>query len=177
VGGCLLSSARLRDLVHCLNSVGKTPVISGDHESKPRRALQRYYPWLVIGISFLTVGIAFGTRNAFAVFLIAVIEEFKWSRGLASGALMLGSVMWTVAAPVIGVLLDRFGPRIVLTAGSVIMASGFVISGSASSIVEFYLGMGIFMGVGFAALTMTSQATFLSNWLFASEAWLLQGSA
>jgi hypothetical protein len=103
VGGCLLSSARLRDLVHCLNSVGKTPVISGDHESKPRRALQRYYPWLVIGISFLTVGIAFGTRNAFAVFLIAVIEEFKWSRGLASGALMLGSVMWTLAAPVIGV--------------------------------------------------------------------------
>jgi hypothetical protein len=65
----------------------------------------------------------------------------------------------------------------VLTAGSVIMASGFVISGSASSIVEFYLGMGIFMGVGFAALTMTSQATFLSNWLFASEPWLLQGSA
>jgi sugar phosphate permease len=143
---------------------GKDAVISSDHESKPSRALQRYYPWLVIGISFLTVGIAFGTRNAFAVFLIAVIEEFKWSRGLASGALMLGSVMWTVAAPVIGVLLDRFGPRIVLTAGSVIMASGFVISGSASSIVEFYLGMGIFMGVGFAALTMTSQATFLSNW-------------
>jgi Na+/melibiose symporter-like transporter len=117
--------------------VGKTPLISSDYESKPSRALQRYYPWLVIGISFLTVGIAFRTRNALAVFLIAVIEDFKWSRGLASGALMLGSVMWTVAAPVIGILLDRFGPRIVLTAGSVIMAIGFVISGSASSIVEF----------------------------------------
>ena len=26
-----------------------------------------------------------GTRNAFAVFLIAVIEEFGWSRGLAFG--------------------------------------------------------------------------------------------
>jgi MFS family permease len=32
------------------------------------------------------------------------------------------------------------------------------------TVVEFYLGMGIFMGVGFAALPMTSQATFLSNW-------------
>lgn len=137
---------------------------SGDLDSKPSRALQRYYPWVVIGIAFLTVGVAFGTRNAFAVFLVAVIEEFKWSRGLASGALMLGSVMWTLAAPVIGVFLDRFGPRIVLSAGSIIMAIGFVITGSAYSIVEFYLGMGIFMGVGFAALTMTSQATFLSNW-------------
>jgi MFS family permease len=133
-------------------------------ESTPRRALQRYYPWVVIGIAFLTVGVAFGTRNAFAVFLIAVTEEFHWSRGLASGALMLGAVLWTLAAPVIGTLLDRFGPRVVLPGGSILMALGFVISGMAHSVVEFYIGMGVFMGIGFAALPMTSQATFLSNW-------------
>jgi MFS family permease len=133
-------------------------------ESTQSRVLQRYYPWVVIGIAFLTVGVAFGTRNAFAVFLIAVIEEFHWSRGLASGALMLGAVMWTLAAPVIGILLDRFGPRVVLPGGSILMALGFVISGMAHSVVEFYIGMGIFMGVGFTALPMTSQATFLSNW-------------
>jgi len=128
------------------------------------RALQRYYPWVVIGIAFLTVGVAFGARNAFAVFLIAVTEEFHWSRGLVSGALMLGSVMWTLTAPFVGVLLDRFGPRFVLTGGSLVMAAGFVVSGMAHSIAEFYLGMGVLMGIGFAALPMTSQATFLSNW-------------
>lgn len=133
-------------------------------ESIPRYALQRYYPWVVIGIAFLTVGLAFGARSAFAVFLIAVTEEFHWSRGLASGALMLGSVVWTLAGPVIGILLDRFGPWVVLTAGSIIMAIGFVVSGLAKTVAEFYLGMGIFVGLGFAALPMTSQATFLSNW-------------
>src|SRR5262252_1148493 len=138
-------------------SVSKIEIIPG-------RVLQRYYPWVVIAIAFLTVGVAFGARNAFAVFLVAVIEEFHWSRGLASGTLMLGSVMWTLAAPVIGILLDRFGPRIVLSGGAITMAAGFVISGMTHSILEFYLGMGIFMGIGFAALTMTSQATFLSNW-------------
>jgi len=50
----------------------------------PRRALQRFYPWVVIAIAFLTVAMAFGARNAFAVFLIAVIDEFRRSRGLAS---------------------------------------------------------------------------------------------
>ena len=114
------------------------------------RARQRYYPWVVIGIAFLTVAVAFGTRNAFAVFLVAVIEEFRWSRGLASGALMLGSVMWTLSAPVIGILLDRLGPRIVLPGGALVMATGFVISGLAHSLVAFYIGMGVFMGVGFA---------------------------
>jgi MFS family permease len=128
------------------------------------RALQRYYPWVVIGIAFLTVAVAFGARNAFAVFLVAVIDEFHWSRGLASGALMLGSVMWTLSAPLIGVLLDRLGPRIVMPGGAIIMAIGFVITGLGHTVVEYYIGMGVFMGVGFAALPMTSQATFLSNW-------------
>jgi sugar phosphate permease len=103
-------------------------------EITPSRALQRYYPWVVIGIAFLTVGVAFGARNAFAVFLVAVIEEFHWSRGLVSGALMLGSVLWTLSAPLIGMLLDRLGPRIVLSGGAIIMAIGFVISGFADSI-------------------------------------------
>lgn len=133
-------------------------------EAARHSALQRYYPWVVIGVAFLTVGVAFGARNAFALFLVAVAEEFRWSRGLASGALMLGSVMWSVSAPVIGTLLDRLGPRIVLPGGALLMATGFVISGMADSIFTFYLGMGVFMGVGFAALPMTSQATFMSNW-------------
>src|SRR5215510_5142941 len=119
----------------------------------PSRVLQRYYPWVVIAIAFLTVGVAFGARNAFAVFLVAVVEEFHWSPGLESGALMIGSVMWTLAAPVIGILLDRLGPRVVLPGGAIIMALGFIIGGMTHTIFEFYLGMGIFMGVGFAALT------------------------
>jgi MFS family permease len=77
---------------------------------------------------------------------------------------MLGSLLWTLSAPLIGILLDRFGPRIVLPGGAIIMAAGFVISGMADSVLEFYIGMGVFMGVGFAALPMTVQATFLSNW-------------
>lgn len=133
-------------------------------EIAPSVARQRYYPWVVIGIAFLTVAVAFGTRNAFAVFLVAVIDEFHWSRALASGALMLGSVIWTLSAPLIGIALDRFGPRIVLPVGALLMAFGFVISGIAHSAVEYYIGMGALMGIGFAALTMTSQATFLSNW-------------
>jgi MFS family permease len=133
-------------------------------EVTPSPVLQRYYPWVVIAIALLTVGVAFGARNAFAVFLVAVTEEFGWSRGLASGALMLGSVLWTLTAPIIGMLLDRLGPRIVLPGGAIIMALGFAVSGLARTVAEFYLGMGVLMGLGFAALPMTSQATFLANW-------------
>ena len=137
---------------------------TGEIALPPSRLVQRCYPWVVIGVAFFTVAVAFGARNAFAVFLIAVIEEFHWSRALASGALMLGSVVWTVAAPVIGNLLDRHGPRPVMTGGALLMAAGFIVSGLAHTAIEFYIGMGILVGAGFAALPMTSQATFLANW-------------
>ena len=60
-------------------------VSAKDIEIVLSRALQRYYPWVVIGIAFLTVGVAFGTRNAFAVFLVALIG-FRWSYPDLSGA-------------------------------------------------------------------------------------------
>ena len=66
--------------------------------------------------------------------------------------------MWTLSAPVIGFLLYRLGPRIVLPGGAIIMAIGFMVSGFVF-LGLFYIGMGVFMGVGFAAPPMTSQAT------------------
>ncbi len=122
------------------------------------------YPWLVLGISFMTVAAAFGCRSAFALFLVAVIEEFQWSRGLAAGALSAGSVAWTLSAPVWGQMLDRLGPRVVFPAGASLMAAGFVVSAMTENMWHYYLGMGLLVGLGFAALPMTAQATVVSNW-------------
>jgi len=122
------------------------------------------YPWVVVGVAFISVGAAFGTRAAFALFFVAVLEEFQWSRGLSAGVLTLGSVAWTLASPLIGYFLDRWGPRVVIPVGAFIMASGFVVSSMAQNVVQFYVGMGLLVGLGFAALPMTSQATIISNW-------------
>lgn len=125
---------------------------------------QACYPWVVVGVSFVTVGVAFGCRSSFAVFLVAVIEEFHWSRGVTAGALFLGAAVWSLAAPAIGVLFDRFGPRIVLPVGSTIMALGFVVSSTTQTTLHFYLGMGALMALGYAALPMSTHAIIISNW-------------
>ena len=126
--------------------------------------LNRVYPWVVLSISFMTVAAAFGCRAAFALFFVAVIEEFHWSRGLAAGALTLGSVAWTLSAPVWGRMLDRLGPRVVFPAGAGLMAAGFAVSSMTEAVWHYYLGMGLLVGLGFAALPMTSQATVITNW-------------
>ena len=54
-------------------------------EITPNRVLQRSYPWVVIAIAFLTVGIAFGARNA--------LQSF-WSRSSKS---FTGAADWRPA--------------------------------------------------------------------------------
>ncbi len=112
----------------------------------------------------MTVAAAFGCRGAFALFFVAVIEEFHWSRGLSAGALTLGSVAWTLSAPLWGQMLDRLGPRVVFPVGAGLMAAGFIVSAMTRHVWQYYLGMGLLVGLGFAALPMTSQATVISNW-------------
>lgn len=141
-----------------------TPSTADPGAARRTARLNRTYPWVIVGISCTTVAAAFGCRAAFALFFVAVIEEFQWSRGLSAGALTLGSVAWTLSAPVWGQMLDRLGPRVVFPAGAALMAAGFVVSGLAQTVVQFYLGMGLLVGLGFAALPMTSQATVISNW-------------
>ena len=128
------------------------------------RLIGRHYPWVVVGLSFLTVGVAFGCRASFAVFLIVIIQEFHWSRGATAGALLLGALVWSISAPFIGMLFDRYGPRVVLPAGSLIMAMGFLITSFTQTLLHFYIGIGVFMALGFAALPMSTHGIIISNW-------------
>ena len=128
------------------------------------RLIGRHYPWVVVGLSFLTVGVAFGCRSSFAVFLVAIIQEFHWSRGATAGALLLGALVWSISAPFIGMLFDRYGPRVVLPAGSLIMAMGFFITSFTQTLLHFYIGIGVFMALGFAALPMSTHGIIISNW-------------
>jgi MFS family permease len=128
------------------------------------RLIGRHYSWVVVGLSFLTVGVAFGCRSSFAVFLVAVIQEFHWSRGATAGALLLGALVWSLSAPFIGMLFDRFGPRVVLPAGSLIMAMGFFVTSFTQTLLHFYIGIGILMALGFAALPMSTHGIIISNW-------------
>lgn len=132
--------------------------------NRGRRRRGIYYPWSIVGLSFLTVGVAFGCRSTFAVFLIPIIEEFHWSRGLTAGVLFLGALVWSLAAPLIGILLDRLGARVLFSLGAVIMALGFIVSSISQNILLFYTGMGVLVALGFAALPMSTHAIVLSNW-------------
>src|SRR3989449_1030791 len=75
-------------------------------------------PWLVVGTVWVTLAIASGLYFSFPVFFVALLEEFGWSRGATAAAFSISSVVQGALSPMIGILVDRLGPRRVMLGGA-----------------------------------------------------------
>jgi MFS family permease len=85
----------------------------------------RYPGWRVAGASALGVFFASLLAYAFAVLLKPLAQEFSWSREAIASAYGIMAVVSAVAAPVVGRLLDRFGPRRVIVPCLIVASCAF----------------------------------------------------
>lgn len=96
----------------------RRPVGSGSQESPTRRGL--YYGWVLVGVLGVTETTSWGILfYSFAVFLEPMRAELGWSRGDTSLAFSLALLASGLAAMLVGRWLDRRGPRLLMTAGSI----------------------------------------------------------
>ena len=82
------------------------------------------YAWFIMGQSFVTTALVFGVWFSYAVFFVAMLEAFDWSRGGAAIAFSVGHVVQAVVSPLVGMLTDRWGPRVVVVGGLGAIAVG-----------------------------------------------------
>jgi len=80
-----------------------------------------YYGWVLMVTLGVTETISWGILYyAFAVYLTPMETELGWSRGAMTGAFSLGLLLAGLAAIPIGRWLDRHGPRLLMSLGSVV---------------------------------------------------------
>ena len=75
------------------------------------------YAWVVVAVLAVTLTIASGARFLFGVVLKPISEEFGWNRAQLTGAVMLAMVVLSICQPIIGILVDRVGPKKILVGG------------------------------------------------------------
>jgi hypothetical protein len=73
-----------------------------------------FHGWIIIAVTFVTMVIGVNARTAFSLFYPLIISEFGWERGVTAGAFSFGFVVSGVVSPLIGHMMDRFGPRAVM---------------------------------------------------------------
>jgi MFS family permease len=105
-----------------------------------------------------------GLYFSFSVFLVPLIAEFHWSRGLTAGAQSVSTILQGLLAPLAGILVDRFGPRRVILAGVVLLSGASILGATIRSAAEFYLYTGLLGAAGLVALGPVPMGVLLSRW-------------
>ena len=123
-----------------------------------------FYGWTIVAVTFVTMAIGVNARTAFSLFFPPIIAEFGWERGVTAGAFSFGFVVSAGISPVIGRLMDRFGPRTVMELGVTLMAAGLLLAPLTTRPWHLYVTIGVLVGAGSVCLGYSGQSLFLPNW-------------
>ena len=111
--------------------------------------------WFISSLGFLVLGFSRGINSSFGVFYVGLLETFGWSRGATAGVFSVNLIVDAIISPVVGHLLDRYGPkRVVVGTGCLLLASGLWLSSQIMSLWQFYIFFGLVSSLGFSFLGM-----------------------
>jgi MFS family permease len=105
------------------------------------------YGWVVVAVGALMTCVGFGAMLSLAVFLQPISEAMGWSRSGVSAAATIDFLAMGLAAFFWGALSDRFGTRIVVLAGALLLGTGLVAASQATSLWQFQLAFGVLIGI------------------------------
>jgi MFS family permease len=119
--------------------------------------------WLMLGGAFAAFAVSAGIMQSYAVFLVAFIEEFRWSRAETSIAYSVSQLVAGASSPLVGALVDRLGPRRLLLLGGGLLLVGLLGSASVSALWQIILLYGIIMTIGANCLGLVVFVPLLSR--------------
>ena len=123
-----------------------------------------YYGWWIAAAGFLTglyiAGVVF---YGFTTVFEPIAEEMGWSYTQVSFASSLRGIEAGLLAPIVGVLVDRWGPRRLIFAGALFTFTGLILLSRTYSLAMFY-GAFWLIAMGMSCATTTVLMTTVANW-------------
>lgn len=145
------------------------PLIRGAGDRPPAGPSVPRYAWVIVAVVAITLTIASGARFLFGVVLKPVSEEFGWNRAQLTGAVMLGMVVISICQPLVGILVDRIGPRRILIGGLVLLSLSLVPLAFITELWQIYLLYGLLMSFGLAATSPVLSTAIVGRWFTAKR--------
>ncbi len=131
---------------------------------RPPFNLPFYYGWAIVACAFATMAVGVNARTAFSLLYPAILNEFGWARGETAGAFAVGFIFAAGMGPLTGMMLTRFGPRVVMPLGSIMMATGFVSTTWISAPWMLYPSFGMLVIGGSTILGYIGHSATLPLW-------------
>lgn len=123
-----------------------------------------YYGWRIVAAS-VPVGMYVSgiVSYGFTAFVGPVVQEFGWSYTTVSFAASIRGVETGLLAPVVGILVDRWGGRRLVFCGGLTTAAGLCLLAHTSSVATFYAAF-VLMAIGMSCSTSSVLVPAVANW-------------
>src|ERR1700726_2698804 len=121
------------------------------------------YRWVIVACGALMTCVGIGAMFSLAIYLQPMSVDTGWSRTGISSAMTLDFLVMGAAGFGWGALSDRFGPRMVVLMGAVLLGLGLVLASGATSLLQFQLTYGLMVGLAAGAFFAPMIAT-VTNW-------------
>jgi MFS family permease len=119
---------------------------------------------VVLATVFLFNLLGRGSGDTYAVFLLPLEREFGWARSQLTSVYSMYLLVGAFIAPFAGTLFDRFGPRVTYTTGLLCLSGAFYLASSLGNLWQFYLFIGVMIGVGVGLVGMVPASALLTRW-------------
>jgi MFS family permease len=123
-----------------------------------------FYGWIIVAVAFVTMAVSVNARTAYSLLFPPILDEFGWDRSVVAGVFSFGFLVSAVIAPFVGRLMDFKGPRLVVEVGSVLLATGLLLSTFSQAPWQLYLTLGVCVGAGGNFLGYGIQSQLIPHW-------------
>ncbi|MGB6090951.1 MAG: MFS transporter, partial [Candidatus Binataceae bacterium] len=106
--------------------------------------------WRMVAVAFVAMFTVYGIAYSFGAFFKPMAAEFGAGRSSTSAVFSLTVFVWCVLGWPAGHLSDRFGPRVVVGAGAIVMGGGLVLTAFIDRLWIGYLTYSLGVGIGIA---------------------------
>lgn len=107
-----------------------------------------FYGYVIVLIAFIVLAVNTGSRSAFGIFLKPMLTDLDLTRGITSGAFSLSLLVNALICIPIGGLLDKLGPRKILTFCGFFIGTGYLLMSQVNTVWQLYLFYGVVIGIG-----------------------------
>jgi MFS family permease len=118
----------------------------------------------VLALCFALSVLGRGLGESFTVFLKPISESFGWDRAQVVSVYSLTALAGGLAAPLVGRLFDRSGPRTVYSLGLLLLGGAFLVAATSNQLWQFQLSLGLCVGLGIAFIGNVPNSILLGRW-------------
>ena len=126
--------------------------------------LKIHYAWIIVLVIFINLLAVQGVRLSFGAFIEPWENDFQLDRGTISLISTISFIVYGVSQPFIGTLVDKFGPRLILSLSTILVAISFLLMAFVNDFWQLLVIYGLFVSIGVGGASNVAATVIVTNW-------------